>query len=67
MSACLALSVGLPEALTGHCSHFAVKDKFTRPNHLSVARLIRKLRKPEQLQVCYEAGPTGYALAAIRA
>src|SRR6201997_3881881 len=28
----------------------------------SVARLIRKLGKPEQLRVCYEAGPTGYAL-----
>ena len=28
----------------------------------SVARLIRKLGKPEQLRVCYEAGPTGYVL-----
>ena len=28
----------------------------------SVARLIRRLGKPEQLRVCYEAGPTGYAL-----
>ena len=28
----------------------------------SVSRLIRKLGKPEQLQVCYEAGPTGYPL-----
>jgi transposase len=27
-----------------------------------VARLIRKLGKPEQLRVCYEAGPTGYVL-----
>jgi len=27
-----------------------------------VARLMRKLGKPEQLRVCYEAGPTGYAL-----
>jgi transposase len=27
-----------------------------------VNRLIRKLGKPEQLRVCYEAGPTGYAL-----
>jgi transposase len=28
----------------------------------SVGRLIRKLGKPEQLQACYEAGPTGYVL-----
>jgi transposase len=28
----------------------------------SVARLIRKLGKPEHLRVCYEAGPTGYVL-----
>jgi transposase len=28
----------------------------------SVGRLIRKLGKPEQLRVCYEAGPTGYVL-----
>jgi hypothetical protein len=28
----------------------------------SVSRLVRKPGKPEQLQVCYEAGPTGYAL-----
>jgi len=28
----------------------------------SVARLIRKLGKPEQLRVCYEAGPSGYVL-----
>ena len=28
----------------------------------SVSRLVRKLGKPEQLQVCYEAGPTGYPL-----
>jgi hypothetical protein len=26
----------------------------------SVGRLIRKLGKPEQLRVCYEAGPTGF-------
>jgi transposase len=33
------------------------------PNRIeSVSRLIRKLGKPEQLQVCYEAGPTGYPL-----
>jgi hypothetical protein len=25
----------------------------------SVSRLIKKLGKPEQLRVCYEAGPTG--------
>ena len=28
----------------------------------SVGRLVRKLGKPGQLRVCYEAGPTGYAL-----
>ena len=28
----------------------------------AVSRLIRKLGKPEQLRVCYEAGPTGYVL-----
>jgi transposase len=27
-----------------------------------VGRLIRKLGRPEQLRVCYEAGPTGYVL-----
>jgi transposase len=33
------------------------------PNRMeSVSRLIRKLGKPEQLRVCYEAGPTGYPL-----
>jgi len=28
----------------------------------SVGRMIRKLGNPEQLRVCYEAGPTGYVL-----
>jgi transposase len=28
----------------------------------SVGRVMRKLGKPEQLRVCYEAGPTGYPL-----
>jgi transposase len=28
----------------------------------SVGRLVRKLGKPEQLRVSYEAGPTGYVL-----
>jgi transposase len=28
----------------------------------SVGRMIRKVGKPEQLRVCYEAGPTGYVL-----
>jgi len=28
----------------------------------SIGRLVRKLGKPEQLRVCYEAGPTGYVL-----
>ena len=33
------------------------------PNRIeSIGRLIRKLGKPEQLRVCYEAGPTGYVL-----
>jgi transposase len=33
------------------------------PNSVeSVSRLIKKLGKPEQLRVCYEAGPTGYVL-----
>jgi transposase len=27
-----------------------------------VARLVKKLGKPEQLRACYEAGPTGYVL-----
>ena len=28
----------------------------------SVSKLIKRLGKPEQLRVCYEAGPTGYVL-----
>ena len=28
----------------------------------SVGKLLKKLGKPEQLRVCYEAGPTGYVL-----
>lgn len=28
----------------------------------AIGRLMRKLGKPEQLRVCYEAGPTGYVL-----
>jgi transposase len=28
----------------------------------SVSKLIKKLGKPEQLRVCYDAGPTGYVL-----
>jgi len=33
------------------------------PNRLeSVSKLIKKLGKPQQLRVCYEAGPTGYVL-----
>ena len=31
-------------------------------NPESVSKLFRKLGKPEQLRVCYEAGPTGYVL-----
>ena len=33
------------------------------PNRVeSIRRLLRKLGQPQQLRVCYEAGPTGYAL-----
>jgi transposase len=40
-----------------------VRSLGTIPNRPeSVSRLIRKLGKPEQLRVCYEAGPTGYVL-----
>jgi transposase len=40
-----------------------VRSLGTIPNRPeSVARLIRKLGKPEQLRACYEAGPTGYVL-----
>jgi transposase len=40
-----------------------VRSLGTIPNRPDpVARLIRKLGKPEQLRVCYEAGPTGYVL-----
>ena len=28
----------------------------------AIRKLMRKLGTPEQLHVCYEAGPTGYAL-----
>ena len=30
----------------------------------SVSRLVKKLGRAEQLRVCYDAGPTGYALQA---
>jgi transposase len=40
-----------------------VRGLGTIPNRPeSVARLVKKLGKPEQLQACYEAGPTGYVL-----
>ncbi len=40
-----------------------VRSLGTIPNRPeSVARLIKKLGKPEQLKACYEAGPTGYVL-----
>jgi transposase len=40
-----------------------VRSLGTIPNRPeSVGRLIRKLGKPGQLRVCYEAGPTGYVL-----
>ena len=28
----------------------------------SVRKLMRRLGRPDQLRVCYEAGPTGYGL-----
>ena len=31
-------------------------------NAQAVSKLIKKLGKPQQLRVCYEAGPTGYVL-----
>ena len=31
-------------------------------NPEAVSKLIKKLGKPQQLRVCYEAGPTGYVL-----
>jgi transposase len=40
-----------------------VRSLGTVPNRPeSISRLVKKLGKPEQLQVCYEAGPTGYVL-----
>jgi len=40
-----------------------VRSLGTIPNRPeSVARLVKKLGKPEQLRACYEAGPTGYVL-----
>ena len=40
-----------------------VRGLGTIPNRPeSIGRLMRKLGKPEQLRVCYEAGPTGYVL-----
>jgi len=40
-----------------------IRDLGIIPNRLeSVRRLIGKLGKPQQLRVCYEAGPTGYVL-----
>jgi len=40
-----------------------VRSLGTIPNRVeSIGRLVRKLGKPEQLRVCYEAGPTGYVL-----
>jgi transposase len=40
-----------------------VRSLGTIPNRPEpIGRLIRKLGKPEQLRVCYEAGPTGYVL-----
>jgi transposase len=40
-----------------------VRSMGTIPNRPeSVRKLLKKLGKPEQLRVCYEAGPTGYVL-----
>ena len=40
-----------------------VRTLGTIPNRPeAVRRLIRKLGPPEQLRICYEAGPTGYVL-----
>jgi transposase len=40
-----------------------VRSLGTIPNRAEcVARLVKKLGKPEQLRACYEAGPTGYVL-----
>ena len=40
-----------------------VRSLGTIPNRAeAVRRLLGKLGKPEELRVCYEAGPTGYAL-----
>jgi hypothetical protein len=40
-----------------------VRSLGTIPHRLeAVRRLVRKLGPPEQLRVCYEAGPTGYVL-----
>lgn len=40
-----------------------VKSLGTIPNRPeAIRRLLGKLGKPETLRVCYEAGPTGYAL-----
>ncbi|MGB6604172.1 MAG: IS110 family transposase [Steroidobacteraceae bacterium] len=40
-----------------------VRSLGTVPNRPeSVARLVKRLGKPEQLRACYEAGPTGYVL-----
>jgi hypothetical protein len=33
------------------------------PDEASITRLISELGDPKALAVCYEAGPTGYALA----
>jgi transposase len=40
-----------------------VRSLGTIPNRSeSIARLVKKLGKTEQLRACYEAGPTGYVL-----
>jgi transposase len=40
-----------------------VRSLGTIPNRAeSIARLVKKLGKPEQMRACYEAGPTGYVL-----
>jgi transposase len=54
-----ALTIAVAVAVAGG----EVRSLGVIPNNPeSVSRLIRKLGKPQQLRVCYEAGPTGYVL-----
>jgi transposase len=54
-----ALTIAVAVAMAGG----EVRSLGVIPNTAeAVSRLIRKLGKPQQLRVCYEAGPTGYVL-----